>query len=316
MRGYVTDAAGRQWLLPQPTAWRMEYTAGMPCDSFWMRCLWEAGSGTRPGDWPRFWAEHEGERVFTGVVDECQVEQSGGGSVLELSGRGMAALLLDNEALGEDYGAATMEDILRDHVRPYGIQTAAGANLPPVSPFSVATGSSEWSVVYDFARYYGGVAPRFDREGRLVLTGWPKGETRLIGDGTAVTELVYRDRRYGVLSQVLVRNRYSGQAETVTDGEFSAQGGMARRVMTMPGRSNFQAMRYTGRFQLERAKGERIRLEVEIGEAFSAWPGELVRVQRSGWDRNGLYRVTQSTVGMDGRGYWTRLELAPPDFVV
>lgn len=82
-------------------------------------------------------------------------------------------------------------------------------------------------MVYDFARYYGGVAPRFDREGRLVLTGWPKGETRLIGDGTAVTELVYRDRRYGVLSQVLVRDRYSGQVETVTDGEFSAQGGMA-----------------------------------------------------------------------------------------
>ena len=191
-----------------------------------------------------------------------------------------------------------------------------GAKLPPVSPFSVATGSSEWSVVYDFARYYGGVAPRFDREGRLVLTGWPERAERLIGDGTAVTELVYRDRRYGVLSQVLVRDRYSGQTETVSDEEFIAQGGMARRVMTMPGRSNFQTMRYTGKFQLERAKGERIRLEVEIGEAFSAWPGELVRVQRSGWDRNGLYRVAQSTVGMDSRGYWTRLELAPPDFVV
>ena len=153
-------------------------------------------------------------------------------------------------------------------------------------------------------------------EGRLVLTGWPERAERLIGDGTAVTELVYRDRRYGVLSQVLVRDRYSGQTETVSDGEFIAQGGMARRVMTMPGRSNFQTMRYTGKFQLERAKGERIRLEVEIGEAFSAWPGELVRVQRSGWDRNGLYRVAQSTVGMDSRGYWTRLELAPPDFVV
>ena len=211
MRGYVTDTAGRQWLLPQPTAWRMEYTAGTPCDSFWMRCPWEAGSGTKPGEWSRFWAEHGGERVFTGVVDECQVEQSGNGSVLELSGRGMAALLLDNEALGQDYGTATLEDILRDHVRPYGIQAAAGAKLPPVSPFSVATGSSEWSVVYDFARYYGGAALRFDREGRLVLTGWPERAERLIGDGTAVTELVYRDRRYGVLSQVLVRDRYSGQ---------------------------------------------------------------------------------------------------------
>ena len=32
----------------------------------------------------------------------------------------MAALLLDNEALGQDYGTATLEDILRDHVAPMG----------------------------------------------------------------------------------------------------------------------------------------------------------------------------------------------------
>ena len=316
MRGYVTDAAGRQWLLPQPTAWRMEYTAGTPCDSFWMRCPWEAGSGTKPGEWSRFWAEHGGERVFTGVVDECQVEQSGNGSVLELSGRGMAALLLDNEALGQDYGTATLEDILRDHVRPYGIQAAAGAKLPPVSPFSVATGSSEWSVVYDFARYYGGVAPRFDREGRLVLTGWPERAERLIGDGTAVTELVYRDRRYGVLSQVLVRDRYSGQVETVTDGEFSAQGGMARRVMTMPGRSSYQAMRYSGQFQLDRSAAELVRMEAVVPVLFYGKPGDLVRIQRSDWDRNGSWRVVEASVQADEAGGRTRLELAVPDVVI
>lgn len=316
MRGYVTDTAGRQWLLPQPTAWRMEYTAGTPCDSFWMRCPWEAGSGTKPGEWSRFWAEHGGERVFTGVVDECQVEQSGNGSVLELSGRGMAALLLDNEALGQDYGTATLEDILQDHVRPYGIQAAAGAKLPPVSPFSVATGSSEWSVVYDFARYYGGVAPRFDREGRLVLTGWPERAERLIGDGTAVTELVYRDRRYGVLSQVLVRDRYSGAVETVEDSAFCAAGGRARRVVTMPGRSSYKTMRYTGQFQLDRSAAELEQLEITVAQAFAAWPGELVRVARSNWDRNGLYRAARTTVGMNESGNWTRLELVRPEAVL
>lgn len=207
MRGYVTDTAGRQWLLPQPAAWRMEYTAGTPCDSFWMRCPWEAGSGTKPGEWSRFWAEHGGERVFTGVVDECQVEQSGNGSVLELSGRGMAALLLDNEALGQDYGTATLEDILRDHVAPYGIELAGEASLPAVSPFSVPTGSSEWAVLYEFAQYCGGVCPRFDRAGRLVLEGWTEVENLAISDATPVTSLTVRDRRYGVLSQILVRDR-------------------------------------------------------------------------------------------------------------
>ena len=63
-----------------------------------------------------FTAEHEGERVFTGLVDECEVSTGPRGCLLEVSGRGMAARLLDNEALGQDYLSATQADILRDHV--------------------------------------------------------------------------------------------------------------------------------------------------------------------------------------------------------
>jgi hypothetical protein len=312
----VTDAKGAQWRLPVPTAWRMEYTVGTPCDSFWLRCPWETGSGTDPAEWVRFTADHGGERVFTGVVDECQLSLDRQGGVLEVSGRGMAALLLDNEALGQDYGVATQEDILRDHVTPYGISAAPGASLPSVSQFSVSTGSSEWSVVYEFARYYGGVAPRFDRQGRLVLTGWADGQEKQVGDAAPVTALVCRDRRYGVLSQVLVRDRYSGAVQTVNNEAFSALGGSARRVVTMPGRSGYKAMRYTGQFQLDKSASELERLEVTVAQPFCAWPGELVRVQRSGWERNGLFRVAQATAAMDGTGYWTELELARPDFVV
>ena len=316
MRGYVTDARGETWILPELTAWQMEYTSGVPCDSFWLRCPWEAGGGTDPARWVGFAAEHEGERVFTGVVDECQISLDQSGRVLEVSGRSMAALLLDNEALGQDYGTATQADILRDHVTPYGIQTAPGAGLPPVSQFSVATGSSEWSVVYEFARYHGGVAPRFDRQGRLVLTGWTDAEERLVGDGAPVTRLCCRDKRYGVLSQVLVRDRFSGAVQKVENRAFLEDGGKARRVLTMPGRSNYKAMRYSGQFQLDRSAAELERLEVTVAQPFCAWPGDLVRLQRSGWDRCGLYRAAGTVTGMDSRGYWTRMELARPDFVV
>lgn len=316
MRGYVTDAKGRRWILPEPIAWRLDYAAGEPCDSFWIRCPWEADNGTKPADWVYFTAEHEGERVFTGVVDECEASLSASGGLLEVSGRGMAALLLDNEALGQDYGVATQADILRDHVTPYGIQAAPGASLPAVPEFSVATGDSEWSVVYAFARYYGGVAPRFDRLGRLVLTGWPDGQEYLLGDGAPVTELVCRDKRYGVLSQVLVRDRYSGAVQTVENRSFLAAGGRARRVLTMPGRSSYKTMRYTGQFQLDKSAADLERLEATVAQPFCAWPGDLVRVQRSGWDRDGLYRAAGTAVGMDASGCWTRLELARPDFVV
>ena len=316
MNAYVSDAAGQQWNLPDPIAWRLEYTAGTPCDSFWLRCLCERDNTAQPKDWVKFFAQHKGERVFTGIVDECEVNMSAEGQLLEVSGRGMAARLLDNEALGQDYQFATQADILRDHVSPYGVETAPGGTLPPVPRFSVAAGSSEWSVVYEFARYYGGIAPRFDRQGRLVLSGWSDSRERVVDDKAPLIALLRRDRRYGALSQVLVRDRWSGRVETVDNSALLAAGGQARRVMTMPTRSSYKAMRYSGQFQLDKSAGELERVEVTVGEAFCAWPGDLVRIQRAGWGWNGRYRAAQVIVGMDSKGYWSRMELAKPDFTV
>lgn len=316
MTAFVEDSGHVTWTLPKPLAWRLEYTAGVPCDSFWLRCAWDANNTTRPGDWVGFTAEHEGERVFTGVVDECEVSLTGQGRVLELSGRGMAALLLDNEALGQDYQVATQRDILRDHVLPYGIQAAPGGDLPPVSRFSVATGSSEWSVVYEFARYYGGVAPRFDRKGRLVLSGWDDSRERVVDDSSPLISLARRDRRYGVLSQVVTRDRWSGATQTVENSAFAAKGGRSRRIITMPTRSSYKAMRYSGQFQLDRSASELERLEVTVGEVFCVWPGDLVTVRRGGLDWNGRYRAVKVAVGMDKGGCWSKMELAPPDFTV
>ena len=87
MTGYVTDWRGTRWTLPNLLSWRLEYTAGVPCDSFWLRCSWQAGNEASPTDWVTFTAKHDGERVFTGVVDECEVSLSQDGCLLEVSGR-------------------------------------------------------------------------------------------------------------------------------------------------------------------------------------------------------------------------------------
>ena len=316
MTAYVTTAAGRTFQLPVPLSWELNYTAGVPSDSFWVRCPWQAGQGTDPAEWVRFSAAEAGETVFSGVVDECEVNQGAEGLRLEVSGRGMAALLLDNEALGQDYGTATLEDILRDHVEPYGIQTEGGAALGPVSRFSVAAGSSEWAVLYEFARYHNGICPRFDREGRLILSPWPDTREIALDDAVPVERLSCRVRRYGVLSQVVVRDRYQNRTETVENPAFQALGGHRRQVVTMPGKSQYQAMRYSGRFQLERSAAEQLWIQAEIPMLFFAQPGDLVRLERSNWGRNGRYRVMEAQVGQDESGGWTRLELAPPDVIL
>lgn len=316
METALTRWDGRVFTLPALLSCTLEYTAGVPCDSFALRCLWDRGLEGGLADLVGFTAWEDGQRVFQGVVDECECRFGDSGSTLTVSGRGMAALLLDNEALGQDYGTATLEDILRDHVAPYGIELSGEASLPAVSPFSVSTGSSEWAVLYEFAQYCGGVCPRFDRAGRLVLKGWTEVENLAISDATPVTSLTVRDRRYGVLSQILVRDRVRQTVEQVEATDFLRMGGRCRRVMTMPGRSSYQAMRYSGQFQLDRSAAELVRMEAVVPVLFYGKPGDLVRIQRSDWDRNGSWRVVEASVQADEAGGRTRLELAVPDVVI
>lgn len=316
MTGYVFTAQGEASALPAPLSWAFQYTSGVPCDSFQIRCLWEGANTADPRQWCTFQAVEDGQVVFTGVVDECETALTAQGAWIDVSGRGMAARLLDNEALGQDYQVATLADILRDHVAPYGITVAQQASLAPVGQFSVAVGSSEWSVLYDFVRYYHGITPRFDRQGQLVLAPWEDSAQLLLDDATPVTRLVCRDKRYGVLSQVVVRDRYQQLLQRVDNPGFQALGGSRRQVVTMPGKSQYQAMRYSGQFQLDQSAAEQLILEVTIPILFYGKPGDLVRLQRSDWGRDGLYRVNQAQVGADESGGWTRLELAPPDVIV
>ena len=314
--GLLTCWDGTKYALPTFLNWTFQYTAGVPCDSFLVTCLWEAGLEGVLSDATEFTALENGETVFQGVVDEWETRWEERGGTLVLSGRGMAARLLDNEAQAADYVVATSEDILRDHVFPYGVEVGDGASLPAVSGFSVKSGSSEWQVLYDFARYYGGVSPRFDRRGRLLLTPWGDGAETLVDGETPVTRFVFREKRYGVLSEILVRDRTRMATERVENTGFAQRGGRCRRVMDMPGRTAYQAMRYSGDFQLRRSESGWVRCELTVPRLYFAWPGELVRLARYGFGKNGVYRVLESTVAAGAGGGETRLVLGARDVVL
>lgn len=307
---------GSVLMLPTVTQWEFCYGTGLPCDSFSLRCLWARGQERALSDAALFYAEWEGQRVFTGVVDEFGCVCGADGLYLELSGRGMAARLLDNEALPARYQRATCADIAAGHVTPYGIEVVGGDKLPAVSGFSVTGGVSEWSVVQEFAQYYGGVVPRFDRLGRLVLDGHQDDEVLTIGDGTAVTGWEYREQRHGVLSAVAVRRRTDWGIRWVRDEEFIARGGCARRVITVPNDTGDGAMRWTADYQLKASRTERVRLTVTLAGAFSAWPGQPVQLDRTGFGANGRYRVAQAEVSCDEDGLRTTLVLGEPDSLI
>lgn len=304
---------GAVLLLPEPLEWEVEYTAGTPCDSFRLLCAWEPGAASGAEKAVTLTLTVDGATYFKGLVDEVEHRMDGSGGCLEVSGRGMAALLLDNEAMPADYLTATAEDILRDHVEPYGIQISQVTGLPAVSGFSVQSGQSEWQVLYQFACYHGGITPRFDREGRLVIAPFADRETMVLGGDTAVTGMAWRVRRYGVLSQIWVRDRTRTAVEQVENQAFLARKIQRRQVMTMPGKSNYQAMRYSGDFQLRQSEKEYQRLIVKVPELFCAWPGDLLRLERPGWDCCGVWRVLEARVAANALGGGTTLTLGAPN---
>ena len=315
MEAFIRCADGREYALPAVLEWEFSYGLGSPCDSFALTCVWEPGLEKAVGDAARFWAAHGGKRVFTGIVDEYRCVRDEAGSRLELSGRGMQGMLLDNETLAAEYQTATVQDILRNHVTPYGIETVGGEALNAAAGFAASAGQSEWSVIHDFVSGHNGIIPRFDRLGRLVLSGWKDEAVRLLGDGAAVTRLVYGEKRYGVLSQVVVRDRSTGAVEIVQDEEFIAKGGVCRRVMTVSG--NVPAvLRETGEYQLRASRAERVCCEVTLAGLFAAFPGELVKVARNGFGGNGIYRVAEAVTGVNGNGGYTELILRETDLLM
>ena len=148
--------------------------------------------------------------------------------------------------------------------------------------------------------------------GRLVLAPWEEGRRLVLGADAAVTSFRLREQRYGVLSEVLVRDRTTEEVQRVADEDFLRRGGRCRRVLTMPGKSSYQAMRYSGAYQLARAREELRQAELELPEAFAAWPGELVELNLAKGTGRGLWRVRESVCGLKAAGTYTRLTLGEP----
>lgn len=316
MECWVRCGDGSEVTLPTAVSWRFQYGTGTPCDSFLVRCLWQPGQEKGLSSAARFFAQWNGQRIFTGVVDEYCVLCGNTGLQLEITGRSMAALLLDNEALPVQYQRAAWVDVAAHHVTPYGIRSIGGEKLGVVTGFEVGTGVSQWSVVQDFVCYHGGVVPRFDRMGNLLVSAHEDGEPLELNEKTAALEWEYREQRHGVLSSVLVRRRSDWGIQTVEDSAFLAEGGCASRVLTVPNKTGTAAMRYSADYQLRASRKERVLLTVTMAGAFAAWPGDLVDVKRRDFGANGLYRVARSEVICGDDGVTTTLVLGLPDSLI
>lgn len=312
MTGKLYTADHRIYELPPLLSWRVTHTGTVPCDSFSVTFVFSREMGLALQTAAGFTAEEGGQVMLRAIVDEYTVDLDGNGLTATVSGRGYAARLLDNESRPVTYESATLGEILRNHAEPYGITCAGAADLRAGSVYTVAAGSSQWKAVDSFCRTYGGFSPRFSREGTLLAAPEEAGRTVAIGPGVPVLACSLREDRYGVLTEALVIDKTRNKDFSVKNQAMIDKGCQCRRVVYTPGQSTWDAMRYTGEYQIQRSGEDAWTARVTLPGSFLAFPGDRAALSLERMGLTGTFRVAEAENRFDSRsGATAALTLKP-----
>jgi hypothetical protein len=274
LTGYLTDYENTEYRLPELTGWEICHSWGLPADSFQITLAYRGDAASLLGSAVRFRGVYEGKTVFCGIVDEYELGFSGAETLITISGRGLGGLLVDNQCERAEYILCGINDVLSRYVYPLGIDTGECDSMPALTGYTVSSGTSCWNALEQFTRFAGGIIPRFSCDGRLVLTKGGTGRSIEI-NGENVTELRAGGRRYGVITEVLVKDA-DGRSQLITNSSPAIKGSIARRVISVPRKTAWDAMRYTGRYQIEKSQEDSFKAEVTLPVPFAAFPGDTV----------------------------------------
>ena len=295
MTGRIFTADHHVYDLPPLLSWNVRHTGTVPCDSWSVTAVYQPEMLTVLRMAAGFAAIENGMTQLRGIVDEYTVELGSRGMTVTLSGRGYAARLLDNESRPVTYEQVTLRELIRCHAEPYGISCEAAVDLRSTVPYTAGVGISQWKVISEFCRTYGGFLPRFAKTGELLATPEQDSGKRIILDsGSPVLNCRIREDHYGVLTEALVIDKRQNVSYSVKNPEMIAKGGQCRRVVYTPGQSTWAAMRYTGEYQIRRSREEELTIELGLAGCFPAFPGDTVRLELEAMGLSGEYRVAEA----------------------
>lgn len=308
MTGYVTLHGGQTRQLPALLQWDIVRTDAEPCGAFRVQfahtpaLLQELQLATG------FYAEHGGRRVMTGVVDDVTVCLDKNGLLAELTGRSMAARLLDTQVRAAEYQSAQLGDILAQYVRPCGVTRIVAEPLGAVGNFVVETGYSCYQVLAGFCRHSADVLPRFDADGTLILTRAGTGTRRVICGGCIRAQYIFD--RYGAAARQILVNTRNGSEMVAQNAEFQAMGGYGVRVSGMTGQKIRAAWRTAGQRLDDSWRAART-LSLTLPGSFLAEPADTASVTLPELGVEGTFTVRSAESSCDDTGAVCTLELIP-----
>ncbi len=273
--GYTAD--GTAYTLPVPISLRIERAYDIPADK--LEAVFPM-SGTLP-ELHAIYAERDGKAVFYGVVDEQSAETSGEGALLRLSGRSLAALLLDNEAMAQVYRTPTIQEIFERHAAPYGLAGVRGSSLSYSGTLTVGKGQSEWTVLSRFCKSVGNLMPRVtpdsyldvrSRTGSAVTT-----YSNTAAGGVRYTVLAHTVKRCEPVSEVVLKAE-SGGGYQFTEQNCVVRGNGIRRRRLLEIKDSAGAVQRTARELMRDSNAGYVEYAVRVPGGHFPAPGDSARI--------------------------------------
>lgn len=254
--------------------------------------------GGQPADWEEEITEldlqYDGRRLFGGMCDRQTVSMGTQGCQLTLWGRSEGAVLLDNEAIPQEYSRVSLEEMFQRHIQPYGF-TADLERSAVLEHYQVGKGVSEWEAFSRFCLRAVKLRPYLD--GKTVRFLLPGRGRRVISSRMPVLRMSKTVRRSEVISQVLVRDEQGWYQSGIENSE--AQRLQIRRRRCLIPSAQWAQTGVDAGLRLEESMRGRVRWEVELAgiadwelgcEVLLAVPGSSQHFQGNLVERELKYR--------------------------
>ena len=257
---------------------------------------------------PQEWSEKEikqisiqsDKRLFHGICDRQIVSLDQNGCRLTIWGRSDAAVLLDNEAIPQEYTRVSVQEMFTRHLAPYGFQNELDFT-GSLNNYRVAKGVSEWEAFSQFCQRAVKLRPYVDGMKVSFLLGG-KG-SYVIGNNFPVSSIAKTFRRSEVISQVLIRDELGRYSTRVINEQ--AQGLEIQRSRCLIPSSQWAQPTVDARLKMEESMQGRARWEIEIAEILDWKLGEEVAVSLPELSFRG--NILSKEIGFSQRGEYTRL---------
>ena len=306
MTGIVKSAKGEASQLPTLLQWSVKRTDGEPCDSFSVQ--FACGKETKAvlEQAAEFQAYEKGKLVFTGIVDDFELRLGKDGALAEVTGRGMAAKLMDMQTAAAEYVSAQLTDILNAYVRPCGVLKIDAEKMGPVSNFVVQTGATCYQALAGFCRHSAEIYPRFLADGTLVLKKEAPGKDITLSGG--ILRAQYVRNRYGVAARQVLINTRNGARQEASYAAFQAVGGTRVQYAGRTG-DKIRATFRTAKQRLDDTKRDEKLLYVTCAGSFLAEPLDRVSLSVPALGVSGTFTVQEVQSNCDETGLTCTLVL-------